>query len=210
MTTRNWKIILLVNLGTIFLTISPFLPGPPNKLVQIIFSVGQILGLLGLFVIPVGLIWTIKEFVLWNKTREHQISVKALLLLTLPITIFLTSIYASQVLLNFSRDFAINRADELVKAIEEFQVKNGSYPDSLGQLIPNHIPNIPSPLIMGIDRYYYLRTQDAYNIRFSQNTLMYFNFEIVTYDPTDNHKAEGELAAIYDTGKKHWKYYIFD
>ena len=39
---------------------------------------------------------------------------------------------------------------------------------------------------------------------------MGFNFEIVAYDPTDRHKAIGEIQELYDCGTKHWKYYIYD
>jgi hypothetical protein len=45
---------------------------------------------------------------------------------------------------------------------------------------------------------------------FKQNVTIGFNFEVVTFDPTDSHRATGELTKIYDTGKSHWKYHVYD
>lgn len=210
MKTTNWVTLLLINLGAGLLILSPFLPGPSNGLVHIIFSGGQILGLLGLIIIPIGLYWTIKELRLKAKEREYQMDLKALIVLTLPLTIFLTSIYISGFTRDFSRSFAINRADVLIKAIEQFKERNGDYPDALIELTPDFFSDIPTPLVMGIADYAYKKVGDSYSISFSQNVLMSFNFEVVTYDPTDNHKSEGEWTDLYDTGKEHWKYYVYD
>jgi hypothetical protein len=210
MTTKNWVKILLINLGAGLLVLSPFLPGPPNGLVNLFYNAGQILGLLGLVAIPIGLIWTIRELKRKRNDNENQIDIKAIILLTLPLTLFLTSIYISGLVRDFSRDFAINRTDDLIHSIEKFKQKKGKYPDLLTDLTPEFIADIPSPLIMGIDNYDYKKQGDTYNVSFQQNVVLSFNFEVVTFDPTDNHKAEGELADIYDTGKSHWKYYVYD
>lgn len=210
MTTKNWVKVLLINLGAGLLVISPFLPGPPNRLANLIFNSGQLFGLFGLVAIPVGIIWTIKEVRRKRSDEKHQVDIKAIILLTLPLTIFLISIYISGLIRDFSRDFAINRTEKLIQSIEKFNEKKGRYPDSLTDLTPEFITDIPSPFIMGIDNYYYKNQGDTYNISFQQNVILGFNFEVVTFDPTDNHKAEGKLADIYDTGKSHWKYYVYD
>ena len=105
---------------------------------------------------------------------------------------------------------AINNADKLITAIETFQKKNGYYPDSINQLVPEHIKSIPKPGVMGISRYYYEKTKDNFNLTFYQNVIIGFNSEVVVYDPTDKHKAEGKLTTLYETGKDNWKYYIYD
>jgi hypothetical protein len=210
MTIKNWVKVMLINLGAALLILSPFLPGPPNEVANLFYNGGQILGILGLIVIPVGVVWTIKELKRKRNDDKYQVDIKAILLLTFPLTLLLTSIYISGLVRDFSRDFAINRTDDLIHSIENFKEKKGKYPDFLTDLTPEFIANIPSPLIMGIDNYDYKKQGDTYCISFQQNVLLGFNFEIVTFDPTDNHKAEGELADIYETGKSHWKYYVYD
>jgi hypothetical protein len=210
MTTKNWVKMLLINLGTGLLVLSPFLPGPSNRLVNLFYNAGQILGILGLIAIPIGLILTLKELRRKRSDSNYQVEIKAIFLLTLPLTLFLTSIYISGLVRDFSRDFAINRTEGLIKSIEKFSELKGRYPDSLADLTPEFIREIPSPFIMGIDNYHYKKQGDAFTISFQQNIILSFNFEVVTFDPTDNHKAEGELADIYDTGKSHWKYYVYD
>ena len=210
MTTKNWVKVLLINLGVGLLVISPFLPGPPNGLVNVIYNGGQISGLFGLIVVPIGLIWTIREMRKKRNDDKYQVDIKAIILLTLPLTLFVTAIYISGITRNFSRAFAINRTEDLIQSIEKFKEIKGKYPNSLTELTPDFISDIPSPFIMGIEDYYYKNIGDNYNISFQQNVIMSFNFEVVTFDPTDNHKADGELTDLYDTGKRHWKYYVYD
>jgi len=210
MMTNNWVKILLINLGVCLIIISPFLPGPPNGIVNLFYNGGQILGLFGLIMVPVGLIWTIKELKQKRKNDQYQINIKAIILLTLPPTLFFTSMYVSGFVRNFSRNFAISRTEDLLRSIENFKDKKGRYPDKFTDLTPEFIADIPSPFIMGIDNYYYEKINDTYNVSFMQNVILGFNFEVVTFDPTDNHEAEGELMDIYETGKSHWKYYVYD
>ena len=210
MTTKNWVRILFMNLGVGLLVLSPFLPGPPNGLVNLFYNAGQILGLFGVIAIPIGLIWTIKELRRKRDDNAYQVDIKAIILLTLPLTLFMTSIYIAGLARNFSRDFTINRSGDLIQSIEKFKDNNGRYPDSLADLTPQFITEIPSPFIMGIDNYYYTRQGDTFTVSFHQNVILSFNFEVVIFDPTDNHKAEGELTDLYDTGKSHWKYYVYD
>jgi hypothetical protein len=209
MTTRNLLIILLLNLGAGLLAISSFLPGPPNRVVNLFYNGAQVLGLLGLILLPFGLIWTIKELRRKRNDDQYQIDKNAFLLLTLPLSL-LVAIYFSGFTREFARDFAINRSADLIQSIEKFKEKNTRYPDSLTELTPEFISRIPSPLIMGIDKYYYEKQGDTYNISFAQNITFNFNFEVVTFDPTDNHTTEGESTTLYDTGQKHWRYYVYD
>jgi hypothetical protein len=210
MKTKNWAILVLVNLGTGVLTISPFLPGPSNRLVHFLFSSAQLLAVPAIVVFPIGLLWTIKELRRKRSERDYQTFLKPLMTLTIPITVFLTSIYFSDVVRDFSRSFAMDRSGDLIQSIEAFKESRGTYPSSLADLTPEFINEIPSPGVMGIDGYHYKLSEGNYNISFGQNVLLGFNFEVVTFDPTDNHKAEGELSRLHDAGRKHWKYYVFD
>jgi hypothetical protein len=210
MTTKNLVLVLLINFGAGLLAISSFLPGPPNAVVNLLYSAGQILGLLGLFVIPFGLIWTIRELRKKRNKNEYKCDVKAIVILTLPVTLFLTAIYFSGNARGLSRNFAINRTNGLIKSIDRFKDKNGEYPESLTELTPEFISKIPSPFIMGINDYSYRKQGNTYTISFYQNVTFNFNYEVVTFDPTDNHTADGESTTIYETGQSHWKYYVYD
>jgi hypothetical protein len=109
-----------------------------------------------------------------------------------------------------SRKIAIARADTMISAIENYKRDKGIYPDKLEELKQEYLSKILSPLIIGIPEYGYENTGQSYRITFKQNVIMGFNFEIVAYDPTDRHKAIGEIQELYDCGIKHWKYYIYD
>lgn len=63
---------------------------------------------------------------------------------------------------------------------------------------------------MGIDEYHYDNKGVTYIISFQQNVVLGFNFEVVIFDPTDRHQPQGELPVLYETGKAHWKYYVYD
>ncbi len=206
MTRKQWIIVIAINLLTIILVLSPFLPGPNSLsiLTNLIYSLSQLGSIFGLLLIPFGLVWTYKQM----KNRDKNVF--PILLWTVPLFTFIFSMWGAVLAREISRPMAINNADKLITAIETFQKKNGYYPDSINQLVPEHIKSIPKPGVMGISRYYYEKTKDNFNLTFYQNVIIGFNSEVVVYDPTDKHKAEGKLTTLYDTGKEKWKYYIYD
>jgi len=206
MTRRQWIIVIVINLLTIILVLSPFLPGPNSLsiLTNLIYSLAQLGSIFGLILIPFGLVWTYKQM----KNRDKNVF--PILLWTVPLFTFIFSMWGAELAREISRPMAINNADKLITAIETFQKKNGYYPDSINQLVPEHIKSIPKPGVMGISRYYYEKTKDNFNLTFYQNVIIGFNSEVVVYDPTDKHKAEGKLTTLYETGKDNWKYYIYD
>lgn len=206
MTRRQWIIVIAINLLTIILVLSPFLPGPNSLsiLTNLIYSLAQLGSIFGLLLIPFGLVWTYKQM----KNRDKNVF--PILLWTVPLFTFIFSMWGAELAREISRPMAIKNADKLITAIETFQKKNGYYPDSINQLVPEHIKSIPKPGVMGISRYYYEKTEDNFNLTFYQNVIIGFNSEVVVYDPTDKHKAEGKLTTLYETGKENWKYYIYD
>lgn len=206
MTRKQWIIVIAINLLTIILVLSPFLPGPNSLsiLTNLIYSLSQLGSIFGLLLIPFGLVWTYKQM----KNRDKNVF--PILLWTVPLFTFIFSMWGAELAREISRPMAIKNADKLITAIETFQKKNGYYPDSINQLLPEHIKSIPKPGVMGISRYYYEKTKDNFNLTFYQNVIIGFNSEVVVYDPTDKHKAEGKLTTLYETGKDNWKYYIYD
>jgi hypothetical protein len=206
MTKKQWKLIIGINLLTILLVLSPFLPGPSFLSIptNIIFSLAQLGSIFGLLLIPIGLILT------FNQTKKQDKKIIPILLWTIPILTFTFSMWGSGLAREISRTIAINNADKLITAIENFKKNNNHYPDDISKLKPEYIKSIPTPWVMGISGYNYEKKEDNFNLTFTQNVIMSFNFEVVVYDPTENHKAEGELTTLYETSKGKWKYYIYD
>jgi len=158
-----------------------------------------------------GLVGTVKEVKKASRDKTYKISSIPLLTFTLPVFSFLTAIWLSDYVRTFSREMAIGKATPLIVAVEKFNKDKGYYPASLDELKKeSYVKFIPSPWIMGIAQYHYQPNGNSYIVSFSQNVIMGFNFEVVTYDKNDNHKTEGELPTLYATNIKHWKYYIYD
>ena len=206
MTKKQWKAIIGINLLTILLVLSPFLPGPSFLSIptNVIFSLSQLGSIFGLLLIPVGLFWT------FNQLKKQDKKVLPILLWTVPMLMFVFSIWGSELAREMSRTIAINNAEKLINAIENFRTSKKQYPNDISELKPEFIKRIPTPWIMGISGYNYEKKGDYFNLTFSQNVVIGFNIEVVVYDPTENHTAEGELTTLFETGKDKWKYYIFD
>jgi len=213
MSSKQWKIIIGLNLLLATPTMLPFLPGPVflYSPAQFFFSIGTISGIPGLFIVAsIFIIWIVRKFKTRKKEGSKKTGLITVLLLTLFTIPFLTSIFLSRPLRNMSRKIAIARTDTMISAIEDYKRDKGIYPDKLEELKQEYLSKILSPLIIGIPEYGYENTGQSYRITFKQNVIMGFNFEIVAYDPTDRHKAIGEIQELYDCGIKHWKYYIYD
>ncbi len=125
----------------------------------------------------------------------------------------------------FSRNYAIARAVELINEIEEYRIANGHYPQSL---LAEHQDYEPS--VIGIKQYYYEPSGDAYNLFFEQPTFLLANpgtREFVMYNKIDEqtmiaHDSDilrwtpEQLAqrrgwyAVHDAPSPHWKYFWLD
>jgi hypothetical protein len=206
MTRKQWKVIIGINLLSILLVVSPFLPGPffLSGLTIIIFSLAQLCSLLGLLLIPIGLLLTFKQM------KKQDKNVFPILLWSVPILTFVFSIWGSDFTREISRTIAMDNADKLIIAIEKYKRNNNEYPNDISSLQPEYLKSIPKPWIMGISGYKYEKKGNNFNLTFTQNVIIGLNIEVVVYDPTEKHKAEGELETLYETGNEKWKYYIFD
>ena len=206
MSKKQIYILIYILLGLIILTNLPFLPGPSflNKPAQIFYNSGQVIGILGIILFPIGFIWMIIEF------RKHKREIKKLFISSLiwliPLCFFISTNFLSPIFRNFSRNIAINNAADLIENIEKYNGENSEYPSSLDSVNFDQ----PNSWIIGIPEYYYVKNDDNFNISFTQNVNLSFNFEVVVYDKNDMHVAKGELKDLYDTGKTHWQYYIYD
>lgn len=209
MTKKQWKIVIGINMLVALLASLQFLPGPRGLVstVTLIYSIIQFASIFGIIFIIIGVIQTVKRV---EKSNRGEVVnyYKPVLTWTIPLTMFMFSLQMSRGMADFSRNYAINNARDIIKAIEKYKNDNRRYPSQLTAIVPKYLPKIPSPGIMGIPGYYYASNDSSYTISFDQNVLFWFNWEVVTYDPLDKHKSES--GDLFDPKRTHWKYYIFD
>jgi hypothetical protein len=83
---------------------------------------------------------------------------------------------------DWSRDRAIRHSAALIAEIESFRQRRGHYPASLHALHPD----LPTGVI-GIERFHYEPSGDAYNLFFIRHHLMLDAEEAVVFNPRDEH-----------------------
>ena len=122
---------------------------------------------------------------------------------------------------DFSRDRAILNSAQLIADIERYHATNGRYPMSLQGLWPDYKTGV-----MGIEKYHYEPSGEAYNVFFEQPALRFGTREIVMYNPRDEQEMTSHTAALLGTPQQlnrrrgyyasgntahpHWKYFWFD
>lgn len=206
MNRRLWRIVLLTCVLAVLLTNLPFLPGPAFLYLpaQLFFSLGMFVGILGFLLVPIGLIWTVWAFVKYPEPRLSK--AYAILCWALPATVLACTLWLANFTRDMSRNLAMNNATDMIEQVEKHHREKGAYPDTLEESTMVQ----PATWVIGVPAYHYAKTNNAYTLSFTQNVILGFNYEVVVYDPSGNHKAEGELTTLYDTGLDNWKYYIYD
>lgn len=180
-----------------------YFPGS-DSLYRISHYLYSAFNMLFIVLVFISLIWLILNLLLkWSKKLPALILVISILLLFI-------SPYISDYFRNSARERTIDEASQLISAIDRFHAESGNYPDKLSFLIPDYINEIPSPSTIGIPRYHYAKKDSTFELKFYQNVIMSFNYEVVIYNPLGEHKGEGEMPQLYPTSKELWKYYIFD
>lgn len=202
-TRKQLLTIIGITASIVVLTNLPFLPGPKilNTPAQFLYNCGLLFGIISIPFIPFALFLTVKHFI----NQRGNFRYTYLLVLVVPLTLFST-FFISNHLRGFSRAFAIEKAESLIKEIDDFKNINGYYPGNLTNLQEKSYPSG----IIGIGDFQYQNTGLGYEIIFTQNVIFNFNFEIVTYNKSDKHSIKGEAMELYETGYSHWKYEIFD
>lgn len=108
-----------------------------------------------------------------------------------------------------SREIAITRSMPIINALEEYNVDNGYYPETLAALEGKYIEKIPRSNIMGIKPYQYEKRGDSYQIFFVQWLHWGATKEVVVYDKSERARRKGYFAE-FRTGYEGWRYYWFD
>ncbi len=156
------------------------------------------------------------------KTPPTPTPARALYLLVVPIAVFLVQQALLEPAVVFSRNHAIRNSAQLIADIEQYRTTRGQYPPSLLSVHKDY-----SPGIIGIEKFHYEPSGDAYNLLFEQPVSPLGTQEFVVYNPRDKQTATShaldllqytperlELArgyyAVHDVPHTHWKYFWFD
>ena len=78
----------------------------------------------------------------------------------------------------WSRDRVIANAGEIIRDIEHFRERTGAYPVAISSLWPDYQPGI-----IGVERYRYEPSGQAYNLYFEHPSTDFAAHEIVMYNP---------------------------
>lgn len=122
----------------------------------------------------------------------------------------------------FSRDHAIRHAVPMIAAIERHRAERSTYPVSLLSVWRDYPTGI-----VGIDRFHYEASGDAYNLVFENPAVAFGTREFVVYNPLDEQVATSHLTdileftpehlertrgyyAVRPAAQPHWKYFWFD
>ena len=143
-------------------------------------------------------------------------------LVVLPLAAALLQYATVPAAVDSSRSRAIRNSERLIADIERYRAANGRYPASLLSLWPDY-----SPGLIGIERFHYEPSGEAYNVVFEQFTYRLGTREIVMYNPRDEQVATSHAMdlidfagadlerrrgfyAVHDARHPHWKYFWFD
>lgn len=124
--------------------------------------------------------------------------------------------------IEFSRNRAIENSAPLINDIERYRDARGHYPPSLLSLHKDYKPGV-----VGIDRYQYEPSGDAYNLFFEQLSNRLGTREFVVYNTRGEHAVTSHAMdllqltpaqlsyqrgyyAVNNASQPHWKYFWFD
>jgi hypothetical protein len=202
-----------------------------SSVVWIMMSLGALIS--SGFLLGVGALafWIYVVWRVWPRLRllksapPESTCPAAFYLLVVPVAVALLQMALVAPAIEFSRSRAIRNSARLIADIEQYRAANGRYPASLLSLWEDDY----KPRIIGIERYHYEPSGEAYNVFFEQLALNFGTREFVMYNPRDeqamtSHKVDRlqltpqELAveqsrghyAVHDARHPHWKYFWFD
>ena len=153
---------------------------------------------------------------------QPSVRAPALYLAFVPLAVFLLQRATVRPAVEFSRDRAMRNAAPLIADIERYRAARRSYPASLLSVWKDY-----SPSIIGIERYHYEPSGDAYNLIFEQPAADLATREFVVFNPRDQQVATSHAMdllqyspehlertrgyfAVHTTTQAHWKYFWFD
>lgn len=156
------------------------------------------------------------------KTAPSLSPAWALYLLVVPVAVFLLQRAVLEPAVEFSRNRAMSNSVELIADIEQYRAARGHYPPSLLSVHKDY-----SPGVIGIERFRYEPSGQAFNVLFEQPAAPLGTQEFVVYNPRGEQTATSHAMdllqftpellertrgyyAVHDVPHTHWKYFWFD
>ena len=144
------------------------------------------------------------------------------LLVVAPITVLAVQLAFLEPIASRARSRVIANGAPLIAEIESYHARHGDYPVSIFALYGD-----VKPAVVGVERYYYERSGDAYNLIFEQPSPTFGLRRFVVYNPRDKQRLtvhETERLRLDDAGldadnagytivqplpQQHWKLFTF-
>lgn len=139
-----------------------------------------------------------------------------------PIVIFAIQSALVDPVTNYGRDRVIANSAPLIAEIERYHARHGAYPVSIFALYGD-----VKPAVVGVQRYYYEPSSDAYNLIFEEPSPAFGLRRFVVYNPRDKQRLtvhETERLLLDEAGldadnagytvvqplpQPHWKAFLF-
>jgi hypothetical protein len=164
----------------------------------------------------------LKRLIATVRTTPASTIAIVLYLVVAPLAVFLLQRTLIEPAVESSRERAIRSATPLIADIERYREERGRYPVSLLSVWEDY-----SPSVIGIERFHYEPSGDAYNLLFEQPAADLATREIVVYNPRGEQVATSHrldllqypperlertrgFFAAYETSHPKWKYFWFD
>jgi hypothetical protein len=165
---------------------------------------------------------------LWTRIGAAQAAAASLprlvpvALIVVPLTAAGARLASAGQLSSWSRDRAIANAAPMIADIEAFRARTGTYPAAISSVWPDY-----HPAIVGIERYRYEPSGDAFNLFFEHPSTDLATREIVMFNPKreqdisshafdllrlsseDIRRQRGYFAA-HDLPQSGWRRFLFD
>jgi len=198
-----WLIFIIIFL---VISIIPNIPIPlplPDVITYYFIQVFRAVIIVLPFVFLAGII--ISAFIIVFFKKYKKTGLKLLLSMFLLVVLCLIHSYIiAPKMRDYSKGYVIKRAEPVIKAIEAYKDAYGQYPRDLYRLVPGFIDYIPASKVITIKKFTYSKTEEAYNLYFTQQ-INGWNYDVIYYNPLGQYE-EGNNLRRY--GK--WRYYTVD
>jgi hypothetical protein len=134
------------------------------------------------------------------KGAPSRNSAVAFYLLFVPPAVSLLQMAAVPSAIEFSRNRAMDNSIRLIAAMEQYRAANGRYPESLLSVWEDYWPGV-----IGIDKYHYEPSGEAYNLFFEQFALSFGTREFVMYNPRDQQTITATSWIGWSSPRRNWR-----
>lgn len=203
---KKWVLrIVLISVVVFIITNLQYMPGP-GSMFGVVTTARIVMGwvlLLGIVMsLPVAITFIAIEWLKRNKQPGYRMKWTGAILsgIVFPAVAGASVYVGANKLVSMSREVAINHAQPLIDAVEQYKQTNGTYPASFDT--KNYATGV-----MGIDQYTYDTVGKGYRITFKQYEALAITYNWTAYEPHTIPQQVG-VTGVYPTQYKNWYYYV--